>query len=174
MPAPHFTATRRPPDSATATPVFVTTATATPTLHVPNTPTRTQTSAPTDTPTATPIPSPHVFTIQSAGAVAPCVATDATAPCLFEFTFEPVGFTDSTTYAVAYRTRNPDSDWQIVMPVGLSATIPLVPGAQYQFAVLVFATGDEGRAAPVVDALGQTDATFAFVTPVLTAAEMSP
>jgi hypothetical protein len=159
--------TRKP----TNTPIIGKTASPTPTIPLPSTASRTATSPQTETPTATPVPTPQVRTDQSPGAIAPCSASDLSAPCLFEFTFEPQGFSGSTTYAVGYRTRNPDSDWQIVMPVGYTATIPLMPGAQYQFAVLVFVTS-EGRGAPVVDALAQTDANFAFVTPVLTAEEV--
>jgi len=173
MPLPQVTATAREPASPTATLPFPMTATPTPTFHVADTPTPTSTSPPTHTPTTTPVLSPQIFTDQSVDAVAPCVASSPSAPCLFEFTFAAEGFSSSTTYAVAYRTRNPDSDWQVVAPVGFSATIPLDPGAQYQFAVLVFVTG-EAPAAPSVDALGQTNANFAFVTPVLTAEEATP
>lgn len=170
---PQITATARPPATATGTPAPPTTASPTPTFHLADTPTRTVTSRPTETPTATPIPSPQVLTDQSVATVVDCTASAPTAPCLFELTFEPQGFSPATSYAVAYRMRNPDSDWHIVTPTGFSATIPLDPGAQYQFAVLVFVGGD-GRTAPVVDALGQTDANFAFVTPVLTAEEVAP
>lgn len=177
MPVPQVTATAQNPPTSTSTPPRPMTASATPTFHLTETPTRTPTSPPTLTPTTTPIPSPQVITNLGSSTVVPCVASSPTAPCLFEFMFQPQGFAASTTFAVAFRTRNPDSDWQIVTPTatptGFSAIVPVDPGAQYQFAVLVFVGGD-GRTAPSVDALGQTDATFAFVTPGLTTEEVTP
>lgn len=166
--------------TATSTPFAVATptttgpppeTTATPTVFVPPTATTTRAAA-TATPDNTPVPDPYVETSLGDSDIAQCVVELGDGDCVLLFSFEPIGFDAATGYEVAYRTRNPDSEWIVLPAPDLFAAIPLEPGLQYQLAVLVYEDAPPTAAGPVT-ALGTTKATWAFVTPVLLAEDGS-
>ena len=167
-----------PPLTRTATPLPTTTPTAEqpaptagPTVPIPATLTATV-RAITATPSATPIPAPRVETNLGMSDIAECALALDSADCVFLFSFQPIGFPASARYEVAYRAREPDSDWIVVPAPEHVATLALDPGVQYQLSVLVYENGPP--AAPgTVNALAVTGATYAFVTPVLTVEQVN-
>lgn len=155
--------------SQTSTPAAETTRTATPTLR-PATPTTTQHAAsPTPTPTMVPA-APQVDTNIPPGDAAACVIASPGGPCLFEFSFAPLGFPPSATYRVAVRAIDASGSgtWDILPPpidngVSFNVLIPLDPASQYQTAVLVFEQ-PPGGLPDSVQRLAETGADYAFVS----------
>jgi len=139
------------------------------------TPTPIELRSPTPSPTFTPAaPSaPGVDTNLGPRDSIECQQSDAEAPCLFVFTFQPMNVPPEASYAVAVRTRDPDSPWTITQAPANSAPITVDPGGpDYQIAVLVYLEAP-GFIPAEVDLLGDSGADFAFVTPVLSP-EMGP
>lgn len=122
-------------------------------------------------PTATGTPgAPRIETNVSPSDSLPCfVDTDTT--CTLLFVFQPIGLASSNVYFVAFRQRNPDSDWTVVAApehrVALENTSTQDPAQQYQFAVLVYAS-DPGFVPETVTVLSDTGADSAYVTPAAT------
>lgn len=150
---------------ATVTP----TATATP-------PTPTAPASPTPTPTAN--PTPQVDTGLADGASIACTRPQPGAPCSLLFSFSGFGFPSAASFRVASRLRAPDSAWVLAPPPALNPTadpprldtvvtiaVPADAGElQAQFTVLVFLS-PPASVPDHFDALAESGADFAFVTP---------
>jgi hypothetical protein len=182
----------------TSTPDFGTTATPGPTDHSPTPPAATATptisdipinpsSTPTSTPTPTALPSePHIATNLDDQSGLPCatIPSPEEPSCSFVFEFAPHGFPPGTTFRVAVRTVEPPTDWVILgepINVGTEDAPYYVqdlefrtsdPNRTYQVAVLTY-LAPPSAVAEAVDRLAESDADFAFVTPVLSAAELA-
>jgi hypothetical protein len=113
--------------------------------------------------------------IDSTGTV-DCMIVDGS--CGFSFAFTAVGFPPGTSFLVAARPTSPESEWEISVPAPASDpqgepsfdVLIVVPTADagetiaVQVAVLAQST-PVGSAPASVDALGDSAAEFAFVTP---------
>ena len=100
------------------------------------------------------------------------IATDARS-CGFVLTFRADGFPSESTYRIAVRHAAPVGDWVLGDAVsasdGAGFIVPVsVPteGDSIQIAVLVFTNGD-APAPGTFSTLGETGASFAFVTDVV-------
>ncbi|MGH7786631.1 MAG: hypothetical protein ACRERC_07175 [Candidatus Binatia bacterium] len=158
------------PQTTTPTPTGQGSDTPTPPVDTTMTPTPTLRQA-TDTPTPTVVPAaPQVDTNLSPGDAANCIITAPGGPCLFEFSFAPVGFDDRVSYRVAVRAIDASGSgaWSILEPPvdnGASYTVFMVldPAAQQQTAVLVFEQ-PPGMLPDSVQRLAETGADYAFVS----------
>lgn len=179
----HLGLTICPADSA-QTPGITASPTPTPSVtpYTPTsaTPTPTMSMSPTATPTPTRTPNlpPRVDTGLNDQTGIQCVQTVPGGPCSVPLSFSTEGFPPSATFRVAARAIDPTGLWQLAsapLPnnaaAGAMFTVTVVlagpePPAQVQFAVLAFLNSPPSLPEEF-QALGDTDAAYAFVTPTL-------
>jgi hypothetical protein len=168
QPVPSDTATPTEQEpQVTATPAAATPSVAPETTRTPTPSGSFRTATPTPTATPEPPSAPGINTNLGSRDSIDCEQPSSEAPCLFVFTFEPVGVPPNASYAVAARTRDPDGPWMLSEAPANSAAIEFDPGAaHYQIAVLVFLQPPAGIPEEI-DLLGHSGADYAFVTPVL-------
>lgn len=192
-PTPRFTATPTVEPTATATPtregpdntppsdtpVAIETGTATPPRPAATT-TATATITRTFTPTATATPAGMRIDVGlDRTSFVDCLIVSDT--CGFSFAFTVQGFPEGNSFLVASRRLAPESPWQISVPVPVGdssdgsfdvlITVPVTdPGETISVQVAILAQSAPVDSAPTsVDALGESAAEFAFVTPELQA-----
>lgn len=150
--------------------------TASPTPSAPGA-TATRTTTPpaqetiTRTPTFTPLPpsAPGIGTNVGESDTLSCTLLDAQNPCIFVFSFEPIGLPSGSAFRVGVRTRDPNGNWRILPVANNSALIEIdtsPSGPDYQIAVLVYES-DPGPVPDEVVLLSDSGADYAFVTQVL-------
>ena len=184
-PRPKPTRTRETPDE-TRTPAFETPSTnpspsLTPTPQAPPTARSTPTRTLPPTETATPAGMRIDVGIAPDSFVDCLIASDT---CGFSFTFTASGFADGTEFQVASRRLAPESQWQISVPAPIDPAtgvlkydaliaVPVEDSAEatitVQVAVLTQSTPIGAAPPSSVDALGDSSAEFAFVTPEILA-----